>query len=618
MLAQRYADQPRIATEDDQLRPIPHDRLLQPPPPRDWMVEGCFARGTVAMISGDGGIGKCHGAGTPIVMYDGTVRPVEGIRNGDVLMGPDSRPRIVRGTTSGWGPLFRVTPIKGDPYVVNAHHVLSLKWTPRTNKPRPTHPVNVPVREYLGLPKQERRHLMGWRPDCLHWPERPVDIPPYLMGLWLGDGSASDSAITTPDAEAVEAMQEYADSEGLWVNKVAECGAASTYRIRGRGGRAPNPFREALRSYGVYAEKSIPHVYIENSSDVRMELLAGLLDADGYLVNGCYEIAQKSEPLAADILFLARSLGFAAYGKIKMARAQTHTDKRPYHRIHISGEIDRIPVRIERRKAKPRQQKKRVLVTGISVEPIGEGPYYGFEVDGDHLYLLGDFTVTHNSLLVQQLLTSAVLGEAWLGLSLKAGKALFFACEDDEDELHRRQADINRSIGAAMRDVLASGLELHGRTGRDNALARLDRREWKMLATDLLARLGQRCMREGIQYVVIDTATQTFAGNQNDEQQVVQFINQLRRLAIAIQGIVVITKHPSLSGRALGTGEGGSTSWNNSVRSRLYMREDKDGQLLLSGMKANYGKRLEKIPLRWDRGVFLVDAPEPSYDERYR
>jgi RecA-family ATPase len=110
----------------------------------------------------------------------------------------------------------------------------------------------------------------------------------------------------------------------------------------------------------------------------------------------------------------------------------------------------------------------------------------------------------------------------------------------------------------------------------------------------------------------VDTATQTFSGNQNDERQVVDYINILRRIAVAIQGIVILTKHPSLSGRANGSGESGNTAWHNSVRSRLYVRESvADNCTVISGMKSNYSRKLEKIRLKWQRGVFIQDSPEP-------
>ena len=75
------------------------------------------------------GLGKCLGKGTPVLMYDGSVVPVEDIKDGDLVMGPDSSPRTVCGTTRGKSTLYRIIPIKGDPYVVNEEHILSLKIT---------------------------------------------------------------------------------------------------------------------------------------------------------------------------------------------------------------------------------------------------------------------------------------------------------------------------------------------------------------------------------------------------------------------------------------------------------------------------------------------------------
>ena len=63
-----------------------------------------------------------------------------------------------------------------------------------------------------------------------------------------------------------------------------------------------------------------------------------------------------------------------------------------YWRVSVSGDLSKIPMRDKI--AAKRTQKKRHLVHGITIEPIGIGDYYGFEIDGDHLFLLGDFTVT--------------------------------------------------------------------------------------------------------------------------------------------------------------------------------------------------------------------------------
>ena len=75
------------------------------------------------------GWGKCHGAGTKVIMYDGTVRSIEDVAPGDALMGPDSQPRYVFNTVHGYGPLYLIEPIKGEPFTCNDVHILSLKET---------------------------------------------------------------------------------------------------------------------------------------------------------------------------------------------------------------------------------------------------------------------------------------------------------------------------------------------------------------------------------------------------------------------------------------------------------------------------------------------------------
>jgi len=133
------------------------------------------------------------------------------------------------------------------------------------------------------------------------------------------------------------------------------------------------------------------------------------LDTDGHLHHNFYEILTKFEPLKQDILFLARSLGFAAYFSEKYVETQKGLQK--YYRITISGNVNEIPCIVPRKKASPRGQIKDVLNVGFEVQPLGIGEYFGFELEGpDRLFLLGDFTVTHNSTLANQIAINAHLG----------------------------------------------------------------------------------------------------------------------------------------------------------------------------------------------------------------
>lgn len=343
------------------------------------------------------GAGKCLGKGTPILMWDGTIQPVETVRMGDLLMGPDSTPRLVLGTTRGSEMLYRITPTKGDPYVVNESHILSLRMTETDEL------INLSVRDYLTKNKTFKHCAKGWRTgvNWLHANDLPLD--PYFLGLWLGDGNSKGAAICTGESETEQWLATYASSLGMTVriehnstNSNMVHLISSDDATRGRG-HHPNIVLNKLRQLSLLHDKHIPHEYKTADTATRMQVLAGLLDTDSHMSHNGFDVVFKSEQLFDDVLFLARSLGFAAY---KTACKKTCTNNGvtgDYFRMHISGDTDRIPNKIPRRKCSPRAQRKNHLRTGITVEPIGVGDYYGFEISGDRLFMLGDFTVTHNT-----------------------------------------------------------------------------------------------------------------------------------------------------------------------------------------------------------------------------
>jgi len=145
--------------------------------------------------------------------------------------------------------------------------------------------------------------------------------------------------------------------------------------------------------------KIVPKEFMINDEKTRLQFLAGLLDSDGhYTHQGYYEIVVKNIDMANDVLYLARSLGFAAYMRARHVKYAYKgvVSLKLSHRISIFGNLDKIPCRIPRKKDRPRQQVKDVCVTGFSLAALPQDDFYGFTVDGDHLFLLDDFTVVHN------------------------------------------------------------------------------------------------------------------------------------------------------------------------------------------------------------------------------
>jgi superfamily II DNA or RNA helicase len=351
----------------------------------------------------------CHARGTSILMHDGSVKLVEDVVAGDLLMGPDSQPRQVLRLARGRERMARVIPIKGEPFVVNMGHMLSLVRTARAGgdtyaSHRGGGVDSISVRDWIEKSKTYK-HLHKLRRVAVSFPPLPEpDIPAWIMGVLLGDGCvAYGASICNPDQEVLDGICDYAEDLGLRL-RISQKTNNKAYDVHFVDDEAtsttPNRLMAKLRDIGaagcVADSKFIPDIYKLGSEPVRLEVLAGILDTDGSLSTGCFDFISKSERLSRDVVFVARSLGLAAYIKRAEKFCQTGGGG-TYWRVSISGDIDIIPMRVPRKRAPKRQQKKSVLVTGFDVEPLEEDDFFGFELDGDHLYLTADFTVHHNT-----------------------------------------------------------------------------------------------------------------------------------------------------------------------------------------------------------------------------
>ena len=216
------------------------------------------------------------------------------------------------------------------------------------------------------------------------------------------------------------------------------------------------------------------------------------------------------------------------------------------------------------------------------------------------------------TLLAQMLGTSAATGRAWLGLEVRRCRTLGVLCEDDDDELHRRQADINAAMGLNFRDL--RDLRWISRVGQDNLLMTFESDGVGVLAP-FWDQIVSAARGFGAQLIILDTAADMFGGNENARPQVRQFIQgACTRLAMEIDGAVLLCAHPSVAGMNSGEGSSGSTGWNNSVRSRWYLTRPKaeadepvdDSARVLTKKKANYSTIGDEIEMEWRVGAFHV------------
>jgi len=265
-----------------------------------------------SLHNGSGGIlevpcgrGKCLGKDTPILMFDGSIKMVQDVIVGDLIMGDDSTARRVLTLARGRETMYKIVDKdSGESYIVNESHILSLVFKDTV--------VDVSVTDYLA--SESRESYFGYRVR-VDFPETFTEVDPY--------------------------------------------------------------------EYGINNEGSLPREYLVNSRKNRLKTLAGIINKRGYhdATEGCYEIAVsgKSDPLFQDILFLARSCGYIA--------------KATNQKILVYGDGS-----IHRKSSLINAYK-------IAVERLDQDDYYGFEIDGNRRFVLGDFTVTHNTVMALKIIS---------------------------------------------------------------------------------------------------------------------------------------------------------------------------------------------------------------------
>ena len=274
-------------------------------------------------------------------------------------------------------------------------HILCLKASSKGDV------FEMTVDSFVKLPESSRSLLMLFRAPSLSFDRDAtavrMPIDPYYLGVWLGDGSGASTTIyNNHEKPVVDFLRSHAEGQ-----------AESHARLF-----LPDLGATAYISFflpDLKDRKHIPQVYLRASEDVRLELLAGLIDTDGTYQEAShfYEYTQSErwhERLFDDALFLVRSLGFNA-NRRRVYRERTYSEAFGRWlpagwclKMKISGDIERVPTKLPRKQARPRGDRDWSVhsITKITRNPVPE-PYVGFLVDGNKRFLREDFLVVHNS-----------------------------------------------------------------------------------------------------------------------------------------------------------------------------------------------------------------------------
>jgi len=364
--------------------------------------------------------GKCVQIDQNILMFDGTLKKAKDIKVGDLVMGPDSISRTVLETSRGASELFEIHQSQADNYTVNEYHILSLKKTqsarddrsnrqPNGRYPNEPDVVNISIKDYLKKSDKWKYFFRGYKAGLITFSEQPVPIDPYLIGVWLGDGFSKQPIITSADIEIVQWLEDYCAKNNLKLSiSDKRNNKSANYRLCKTSGLL-NPLWEEFKKLSLVSNKHIPQCYISNSKEIRLEVLAGIIDTDGHhrADRHGYDIALSNEQLANDVKRLADTLGYRTHIQKKKTTCQVEGYEGTTWRISIYGDVWEIPCKIKYKQYihNGKQSNRENYLSSIKVESIGEGEYAGIGVDKDNLFCLADGTVTHNSYIAAVIMT---------------------------------------------------------------------------------------------------------------------------------------------------------------------------------------------------------------------
>jgi len=557
--------------------------------------------GQLIIVAARPAIGKALALDTPIPTPTGWTTQGD-LRPGDWVLGDDGCPAQVRAISETWNdrPCFRVEFSDGTSIVADAEH----EWATQTRATRRGKSVDAQIHTTREIAETLRCETKDQRLNhsitnamALDLPDAALDIAPYTLGVWLGDGTSSSAHFTSADPEI--AMYVEADgyrapqvghlrygirlvedhtvdartclvcgaefvpqqlmvrtcgrscdgrlttiAEPIPASTCPDCGRPSIAFIRCQACHEDHGSVQALiRRANLVKNRHIPTEYLRASESQRRALLAGLLDVDGTVTStGSIQFTSTSARLAADVRELVTSLGYRVSIRTKPVPGRT-PDSSVAHNVIFTTHDDVFRLERKRLLVKERMAGKSDARHGVrfvtSVTPVPSVPVRCIEVDNDsHLYLAGESMIpTHNSTLGVDIARAA---------SIKHGlTSAIFSLEMTRSEIVMRllsaeaQVPLHHMRAGTMSDN--DWTKLAGKMGTVSDAPLFIDDSPNMTLMEIRAKCRRLKQRHDLRLVIVDYLQLMTSGKrvESRQQEVSEFSRSLKLLAKEL-GVPVI------------------------------------------------------------------------------
>ena len=340
---------------------------------------------------------ECFGKGTKILMSDMSFKNIEDIKVGDEVIVEGGKKIKVKRASSGFDDLYIVKQPYGKDYIVNSNHKLYfLKGNGKNKK----NIVKITAPDFINQSDFQKRITNGVKFSGIEFEKKSFIIDPYILGCWIGDGYSYGFSIIVNHNKDKEIIEEFTNfaltlNERIKIRQRTDNDTTSIISISDSNrGNGMSMLNKELRRLNLINNKHIPKEYLLSSIEQRLELLAGIIDTDGYVNKNSYSIGMSRLNVIEDIYHLAKSCGLDV-SEIKSYKSNYNSN---VYCVRITKN-SLIKCRLKRKQTKnissyiSRRSK-------VSVEYHSFGEYYGIELDTDNdddrRLVLEDYTISMN------------------------------------------------------------------------------------------------------------------------------------------------------------------------------------------------------------------------------
>lgn len=386
-------------------------------------MTGGFCPSNLIIIAGRPSMGKAQPLDSKILMSDGSWKIMGDIKFGDEIASIDGMPsRVSAIHPQGKKEVYRIAMSDGRTTEACSDHL----WSVRYRDWKENRVINTEkLAKMLTCSRYKNRLSVDLISGDFGCSEVPLDA--YVLGVLLGDGSITRSNIklTNPDQEIIDEV-EYRLGNSSRIKKVV---GSFAYSITSKDAenkitepvyrnnkiyyqRIVYPVKDALESMGLIGLRSenkfIPEVYFRANKEIRLDLLRGLMDTDGWCEkSGSVRFSSASKSLAEGVRTLVRSLGGICKISVKSPRYTYLNENKkglPAYICHIRHMKGENFFNLKRKRDRALRKKHAVRLTFSSIELSRNVPAQCITVTHpSNLYITDDYLLTHNSSLAFQI-----------------------------------------------------------------------------------------------------------------------------------------------------------------------------------------------------------------------